>query len=177
MARLLVDTSVAEDQTQIETTVNNLISSNEVDSTRINSLTITPFGAVQFLITLIFTGGIIIRDAFVGLKSKINFNYSKGARAILLGLALSVTTILRMNRGITSNLGLNVALMGIDISKPLSSSIGLAVSMLENWIDLTQTKNILIGLFPSLEGVLAMNRASSVSIGLLPDVSTSHFVP
>ena len=141
-----VITAIADDQVSVGSTIEDLMASREVTYDEIVKFSVTPFGAVKFLITLLYTGTYYWM-AGLGIKLVRNKAISKAPRVVAIALAIIKTISVVKTpkillvalkiiqektsgffRGYASSFGLSAVKDPVDISKaPIIPLLGVAL--------------------------------------------------
>jgi len=177
----LVKTIVADDQTEVDDKLHDLMAAWEITNSEVTELEITPFGACKFLITLLFSGPFVKRIS-IGLSAiRGNIQIIKAPKKPLLGLALIINK--DISRGFSTAAGLLSAAIGraLAIGRGLSTTFGvLAATPSYSYHDTHQayTYSPTSGLVSSIDRDIEIARAAGApGLGLVLDISISWYRP
>lgn len=130
--------TIADDQTEVADKLQTLIDDNGVDSAEVKSISITPFGALKFLIVLAYASfrEVIRFSTSLGLTATVTIGLRTYNRALSATLGLKTPVLSRILRtkyaftGVTegAKFGLSVAAFTKRSGTSLSTKVGLTAS-------------------------------------------------
>ena len=178
-----VKTIIADDQTEVDDKLHDLMAAWEVTNSEVTELEITPFGACKFLITLLFSGP-FVKKALLGLLSDLG-------RALAMnrvydateGLTLSIGNTVSYTRVGSPMLGLLPAgiARALAIGREVSTTLGVLAatpSYTQHDVHQAYTYSPTSGLTSLIDRDIATARAAGApGLGLVLDISISWYRP
>lgn len=175
---------VADDQTEVASKLNTLISDNYVDTDDIQSVNITPFGENKFHILLTYIGTFWQRGteslAKIGLESVVDttLEISRSVSSVLTGiLSGTIEKAIEIIRTIEAGMGLGISnSILMELQRSTSAKTGLVQLGVDVQFMQKAPKKVLLGLLLSdIEKASEQSRASLAIQGISTPIFAAHY--
>ena len=178
MVRPLVKQTIARDQTEVASKLDDLLNQNAIDRDTIIDVEVERFGANQFLILAVYYGSYILW-ALDGLASTVvrKLGIGRGFSATG-GLTSVVARLFGALRGLSASLGLSSAAIArtCTFERTLSVAFGLVSKAISS--RKLESEFVAAGLITSLGREVGwLSPSQSTKLGLTCDVSYTYYKP
>ena len=188
-----VKSTIAHDQTEVDTKFRDLMFAWNITADEIKEFEVTPFGACQFLITVLFSGPYVLLSRLGLVSTRARLLKMTRTNKPLFGLHAHVARLLRMTRTNRPLLGLHshferwisysrsaiismslttaISYYWKDLTRVFTSALGAVANIVFVWVDRSQWLASLLGFTSTVDRDLAMLREGAPGLGLAIDVA------